>query len=474
MYKFLIVLLIAISAKGLCGPNQTDDLSPILAPDSLPFQVSIVLSDFQLPSDNLDSVGLQAFCYATYKGKWLLLTGRTNGLHGFANVGNNFPPQFQNPIVYVVDPNSQSVTSKSLLDSSSNLNQSQIDTLTVTAAQFFQVENTLYIVGGYGIDTPTGQMTTKSTLTAIDVPSLISWVESGKKSAAQCIRQTSHPLLQVTGGGLRQADPHHPFLLIFGQNFAGLYTDGSNGNYTQQVRAFNIIDNGKKLYVQPAKQPTPNPNYRRRDLNVVPIMQKVGRALHPAYVALSGVFTVDGGIWTVPVLINADGSSSMSDPSNPNTFKQGMNSYYCARAGLFSKRTNDMYILLFGGISYLSVQGGNIVPDAEIPFINSVTTVRIDSKGNFQQYLMENQYPVILSDFTNPGNVLLFGAEASFIPVNNLPTFSNGVFSLDAIGSSPVLLGYIVGGIQSTLPNTNTTADSAASPYIFSVIIQRR
>src|ERR1700733_6555498 len=108
MRKLLLVLLLAIFAKGLCGPNQTDDLSPILAPDSLPYQISIVLSDFQLPSDNLNSVGIQAFCYATYKGKWLLLAGRTNGLHGFSNVGNNFPPALQNPIVYVVDPNSKS------------------------------------------------------------------------------------------------------------------------------------------------------------------------------------------------------------------------------------------------------------------------------------------------------------------------------------------------------------------------------
>jgi hypothetical protein len=218
----------------------------------------------------------------------------------------------------------------------------------------------------------------------------------------------------------------------------------------------------------------PNPNYRRRDLNVVPIMQKAGRALQQAYVALSGVFTLDSGIWTVPVQINADGTSLMADPSNPSTFKQGMNSYFSARAGLYSKKTNDMYILLFGGISYLFVQGGNIEADPEIPFINNVTTVRIDKNGNFQQYLMDNQYPVILSDFSNPGNVLLFGAEAVFIPANNLPTFPNDVFSLDALGSSPALLGYIVGGIQSTLPNTNTMADSAASPYIFSVYIQKR
>jgi len=174
------------------------------------------------------------------------------------------------------------------------------------------------------------------------------------------------------------------------------------------------------------------------------------------------------------VTIQSDGSSFMADPSSPTSFKQGMNSYASAHAELFSKETGDMYILLFGGISYLFVSGGTIDSDSEIPFINSVTTVQIDSHGNFQQYLMENEYPVILSQFVNPGNPLLFGAGARFFPADNLPTFTNGVFSLDNLGSSPIVLGYIVGGIQSTLANTNTQADSAASPYIFSVILQRR
>ena len=475
MFKLLIALFIAIFTQELYGTNQTEDLSAIQSPDSLPFRISIELSDFQLPSDNLNSYGLQAYVAAVYHGKWLLLAGRTNGLHGFDNDTGNFTRQ-QNTTVYVVDPNKKTVVFKSLTDPSANLTQAQIDTLSVTAAQAYQAGKTLYVVGGYGIDTPTGQFTTKSTLTAIDVPGLMQWVESkkSKKSASQYIRQTSHPLLQVTGGCLTQTDPHQPFLLIFGQNFNGYVTLSSNGSYTQQVRTFKIIDNGKMLYIQPGQQYSPNPSYRRRDTNIVPIMQKDSKSYTPAVVALSGVFTEDFGVWTVPVLINGDGSSFMADPSDPNTFKQGMNNYFCAPTGLFSKKTNDMYVLLFGGLSYLTVSGGSFTPDAEIPFINNVTTVKIDAQGNFQQYLMENEYPLMTSDFSNPGNTLLFGTEARFIPANNLSTFPNGVFSLDDLKSSPVLLGYIVGGIQSTVPNTNSLSDSAASPYIFSVFLERR
>gem|GEM_PF-4808643 len=39
--------------------------------------------------------------------------------------------------------------------------------------------------------------------------------------------------------------------------------------------------------------------------------------------------------------------------------------------------------------------------------------------------------------------------------------------------SSPVLLGYISGGIQSTVANTSSIRDSAQSPYIFSVFLKK-
>ena len=476
MFSLLIFMLLTISFPRLWGQNQTSDLSPIFPPDSLPFTISITLADFQLPSDNLNAFGIQSFAWAVYQGKALLIAGRTNGLHGFDIGDNNFPPRQQNTIVYVVDPDSQTVATKSLLDPSSQLSQSQIDALSVTASQYFQVNNTLYIVGGYGVDTPTGQFSTKSTITAIDVPGLMSWVESGNGSAAKYVRQNTHPLIQVAGGFLTQVSPHQPFLLVFGQNFPGFYSAGSNGIYTQQVRIFKILDNGVDLYIKPEKQFDPNPNYRRRDISVFPIMQKTATSYVPAVVALSGVFTPNAlaGIWTVPVMIKGDGASSMADPADPNTFKQGMNNYDCARAGLYSKSTNDMYLLSFGGISYLQVSGGMIVPDDELPFTNSVTTVKIDANGNFSQYLMANQYPTILSQFTHPGFPLLFGAEARFIPANHAPLFPNGVFSFDDLSSSPTLLGYIVGGIQSTLGNTMDIADSAASPYIFNVYIQKR
>lgn len=98
---------IAICFKGdlaAVSNNQTPTVSPIYPNAFLPFNIEIeVLKDsngnpFLLPK------GLQSFDAGTYKGLWLLLNGRTNGLHGFNNDPNNFPPQEQNRVVYVIDP----------------------------------------------------------------------------------------------------------------------------------------------------------------------------------------------------------------------------------------------------------------------------------------------------------------------------------------------------------------------------------
>ena len=470
LQKFLKLFLAFsfLTSEMAFAQNQTADITPILPSDSLPFQISIELADFSLPN------GLQGYVTGIYKGYWLLLAGRTNGVHGFSSGNDNFPPLEQNTVVYVVNTLTGAVSSKSLHDPSSGLTQTQIDSLSVTAAEGYQNVNTLYVAGGYGVDTSTGQFNTKDALTAVDIPGLIHWVitPSPGETASQYIRQTFHPFVQVTGGYLSQVNPHGDYLLVFGQNFTGFYSDSSNGNYTQQVRSFRIIDNGKQFYIQPKLSSNINPSYRRRDLNVVPIIQKIGTNYRSALVALSGVFTLDTGVWTVPVTINADGSSFMADPNNPNTFKQGMNNYYSAYISLFSKKTKDTFIILLGGLSYGYFQSGVFITNPEIPFTNQVTTIKIDQKGNFSQHIMNNQYPVILSTGSNPGNQLYFGASCKFYPVSSLPRYPNDVFQYEKLGNKPILIGYIVGGIQSTVLNTNFITDSTASPYIFKVFLQ--
>ncbi len=380
--------LVLVATLGLVSPataqNQTTNLSPVLSSNSVPFRVQIEEAAFSLPA------GLQSYIVGTSGGKWLLLAGRINGLHGFNAGSSNFPPDTQNTTVFVVDPTLQTITTRSLTNSGSGLATNQIDLLSVTGAQSYQSGNTLYMTGGFGIDSSTSNFTTKTALTAIDVPGLMHWVTSPStnETAAQHIRQVFDPTFQITGGTMVEARRHHA-LLVFGQDSESADIT-SDGTYSMQVRQFRIKDNGKRLsFVAGTSEPTtPDPNYRRANLNVVPIIER-GR---PGFVAFSGAFTPTDGIWTVPVEISRQGIATMANPTNATTFKQGMNNWTCPTLELFSQKEGNSYTVLMGGISFGFFSSGTFQTDAELPFINQVTTIKRDRNGVFSQYLMDGEF----------------------------------------------------------------------------------
>ena len=455
-YKLLVTALF-LSPSLIWGQNQTELLSPVFSEKRLPFTLKIEVADFQLP------VGLQSYATAIYRNQWILFAGRTNGLHGFAPVGNNFPPLFQNRSVYLIDPKTGRKWERSLKES--DLSAEEIDLLSVTASQFLQKGRTLYLLGGYGINSLTNEMGTKSTLTQIDLKKLVGWVKREEKGLKSAISVISHPNFQITGGFLYQLNDHSPFLLMLGQNFIGDYRDDSNGIYAQQIRPFWV--NAPQFAPLCDNVKNKHPDYRRRDLNIVSVLLND----QFAYIAFAGVFTLQEGVWTVPITIFPDGSSFEPDPNDPKTFKQAMNHYNCPTIQLYSVRKKEMFVVFPGGISYGFFNNGNFETDAEIPFINQVTTIKIDKDQQFTQHLMEGEYPYLVSQGTNPGNQLLFGAEAIFFPQTQVPLFSNGVIQLDKLPNKPTHIGYIVGGIMSTLPDTIAPHDTTASPYIFKVTL---
>ena len=235
VYKILTFLFVYLtfSIGTVSADNQTAQLSPITPPNSLPFRIVMETANFKLP------VGIHSGVVGVYQGLWIFIAGRLNGLHGFN--GDPFPPDEQNTSIYVVNPTTGVVTSRSLTDPSSGLSQQQIDTLSVTSPQGHQEENTLYMTGGYGIDTTTNTLGTKPVLTAINLPGIVQWVTqpgNNNYSVAKNIRQIYNSIFQISGG--RMFKIGNVTQLVFGQNFTGVYTDGSNGDYSEQVRQFQI------------------------------------------------------------------------------------------------------------------------------------------------------------------------------------------------------------------------------------------
>lgn len=472
IYRLMITstILTLLTTNAIAAPvkqlrdNQTLTVSTILPGSQLPFRVDIEQVNFELP------VGFQSGVVGVYKNNWVFIAGRINGMHGFGPPPN-FPADKQNTDIYVVNAETGVTISRSLFDPSSGLTQQQIDTLSVTSPEGFQEGTTLYLVGGYGLDAATLTMTTKPVLTALNLPGIINWVQTGSSinNIANNIKQIYNPIFQITGGRLYNLNG--VMQLVFGQDFEGEYTPGSDGIYSEQVRRFTLTTvNGQfAVNVLPSMPSIPQPNFRRRDLNVVPALFTKNSLLTNGLIAYSGVFTPTAGIWTVPVTINGVDDPQMADPVLSTTFKQGMSNYACATASLYSRKDANMYHIFFGGLSFGFFVGGTFTTDTEVPFINQITTVKMDQAGNFTQYIMDSEYPVIVSTGTNPGNPLLFGGGAYFIPTNILK-YPNAVINLDRI-RKPTVIGYIVGGIASTVPNTSTMADAIASPYVFKVVL---
>ncbi len=158
-----------------------------------PPQYTIDLNATTVPS----LPGLHSFVHAQGSSKvsnrWLVVGGRTNGLHAFTESTNGgvtpppnaFPPSMANRSLWVVDPVQKKAWSAALPST-----LAIADALSVTNASAVQDGNTLYVIGGYGLNSTTQQMTTFPTLTSIQVDETINAIVNGTPFTSY-LQQTS-------------------------------------------------------------------------------------------------------------------------------------------------------------------------------------------------------------------------------------------------------------------------------------------
>jgi len=487
LLRALVVASVSLSvscgfiASSVLADNQTATVTPVSTnKGSLPYKLELRLREMPklLPT-------LQSFSAGQSQGLWVLIGGRTNGMHGFTSDPlANFPPRHQNKHIWVIDPVTGQRWSRRINDSS--LTRQQVDALSSFAAQSVQINDTLYVVGGYGFSRSKNDFTTFSTMTAFDLGDIIKWVRregglpAGKEDLANLIRQTSHNVLQVTGGQMMMVEGRA--ILAFGNMFDGGYgSPNFNQVYTTQVRSFRIVDDGTTLGIEDIRRrPTqPNPNdYRRRDYNLIPVIDQTRRPGQAAHaVALSGVFTSTGGIFTVPVEISGNGVPSMRDPNappssgEPPVFMQAMNGYHCATLSIFDSATGENHAILFGGISYMFKSGAEFVEDSNFPFVNDITAVVRKTNGGYRQVWL-GRFPNVKSADKKR---LQFGAEADVFLKPSMPVTANGMLDLAALkaqhGREPVTVGWIFGGLAADAPNRGTTV---ASNLVFEIVVTPR
>ena len=453
---------------------------------------------------------LQSFSAGmTRDGEWVLIGGRTNGLHNFTNKGTaNFPPAHQNDRIWVYDPVRERSWSRPL--SKSGLSAAKQLSLSTTNAEQLQQGDIMFRVGGYVYDEASQTFQTRNRLSAINLGDLANWAKDKTKQlpkdsvlsvAGEAIQVDGEPthLFAVTGGELLAGRRDGQAQLIFGQDFKGSYTSGTNGLYTSQVRNFNIHYQPKQRALSYSLNRVTEPKsslYRRRDLNVMTQLDRnaTGRLVQEA-AALAGVFYNGEGVWTVPVEIDLlTGQPTMPAPKNPATFRQGFNQYTAANLGLYSRSEDSQTNLIFGGISavILDPSGAPYYVNRDndpnqgfsYPFTSQIAALSRTADGEWTQAIA-GSFPDISND---QGQPLSFGAASTFIPISKgqnkrVRYLADGVLDLDRLqGKSqpgePVLVGYVVGGIESqvfsdfndlsTYGNTNYTV---ASGEIFQVLI---
>lgn len=397
--------------------------------------------------------GLQSFVWAQHEGKWLLAGGRTDGLHQ-RHPFDSFLASENNTVLYVINPVEQEVFSYNLDAFAPSLREQ----LQSTNINFVQQGDTLYLAGGYGYSTSAGDHITYPYFTAIYVPGAMEAIMNGESPELH-ILQVYDERFAITGGQMDLLNGM--FYLAGGQYFEGRYNPmgpdhgpGFVQEYSEKIIRFRVQHSEGSLSVSDYEEWVNPDLLHRRDYNMSPQVFEDGSE---GFIMFSGVFRPDADLpWHNCVKITESGYSEIP------VLEQLLGQYHSAKLSLYSAQHNEMHNVFFGGMSrYYPDAGNNLIDDPDVPFVKSISRISRDNSGNYSEVFMGEMES-------------LLGSSAEFIPASGIAQNENGLLMLDEIPEEPWLIGYIVGGIESTAPNIffeNDGTQSTATNRVFEVYL---
>lgn len=422
--------------------------------------IAQIPQDFEIELEPLtidNAPGVHSFSVGVDSlGRWLVIGGRIDGLHQRQPFAA-FLANDNNKNAFVIDPENEQVWSTSL----GSLPTSVFEQLQSTNQEYYQRENQLYVIGGYGYSPTISDHITYSYLTAIDVNGVTNAIINGE-AITSFFRQISDPKMAVTGGYVGYLDS--VFYLAGGQYFEGRYNPmgpnhgpGFIQEYTNAIRKFKIEDDGTNLSIVDFSEEIDADNLHRRDYNMAPQFFPNG---DPGFTMFSGVFQQDVDL---PFLNSVDVFPSGYVVNN--NFNQYLSQYHSAHLPIYDEENNTMHTVFFGGMSQFTLDAnGNLVEDENVPFVKTISRVSRLSDGTMEEVKLDLEMPALV------------GSGAEFIPHSEASFVSSEILALDNTSSQKTLVGYIYGGIQSTQDNIffiNNGTQSFASNVIFKVFIKK-
>lgn len=399
---------------------------------------------------------LQSYAKGQWDGKWVIIGGRTDGLHrrqppfAFLASGNNDQ-------VYVIDPVTQQVWSQNL----SGLPTGIQEQLQSTNMEFEQRDSILYIAGGYAFSPTANDHITFPYLTAVNLAGIVRDVPAGTLSSSY-FRQIQDNRFQVTGGYMGLLDT--TFYLAGGQKFIGRYNPmgpthgpGFIQEYTREIRRFSIQDDGQNWSLNWMSAWRDTNNLHRRDYNMVEQIFPNGDR---GYTMFSGVFQKQADLpWLNSVDFTASGYTVRND------FQQLLNQYHSANVPIYNGVSKQMHSVFFGGIGryYIDSASGQMVDDTDVPFVKTISMMSRFPNDSVVEYHFNGKMPGYL------------GTGAEFIPVD-APFYDGGILRWDQLPNGKTHIGYIFGGIESTAANifwVDNGSMSSASSKVFKVFANK-
>lgn len=507
-------LTIILLAAWIAGCSSTSP-QPAAGAD-VPFRLTLERMTIRDRSGQ-ELPGLHSVAHVVYGSKLVIVGGRTNGMHLFtqqrrAGLIWSFPPAMANDRVYVVDLKTLTLDGSAPVTALPSAIALQLQ---ATNAQSFSKDGWFYVVGGYGVTEDGKSMRTFDQVVAIELKALIDAVRTGRKLdvdfARQHIHVGDHPALAVTGGGVTQLGGKT--LLVFGQMFNGLYTtDGSvaQQEYSQAVRVVELklsdkaVDGIRGIDVTYAgkcpdppateEQPLPDGPYHRRDFTLARVLSPNGV---PRIAVYGGVFKggrMEGYVNPVYLTPGANANCAIGGFAlgEDTGSSQWLGQYDGAVIPIYNRdsggRTGAIFTTFFGGISQYYWDGSSLRRDPQdfskdppvdgLPFINSISTLRVTADRSDDFLHVNERFPPVRQEprCGGLGPAPYLGTNSFFVMADGMesgPAVDNGVFLLDRLPSTqPTVIGYIFGGIASTLPYPGKA--TCASNVVYRVTLDRR